>query len=210
MSFTRWRALAAALLVALPQLAGAEVPVDPYVVQVPVPSQSTADLQRAQAIALREIAVRISGRGDADSHPAITGATGIERYVEQYRFERNPASSDDAAPWLVHLRFSPAAVEQLLRTAGLVSATATETLELRVAAIAGFDDYAALLQYLQRLTLLKAVQPAAIAGDEVALQLQVQGGAEALARQFALDGRLVPQGAEAGAPLRYRWASPRS
>src|SRR5690606_16323306 len=59
---------------------------------------------------------------DAASHAAIkAAATAPERYVQQYRYERNPAASADstAPPWLVQLRFSPAAAAALLRDAGL-------------------------------------------------------------------------------------------
>ncbi|MDB6063336.1 MAG: hypothetical protein JWM78_3439 [Verrucomicrobiaceae bacterium] len=98
----------------------AEVVPDLYAVSVPVSGQNAPELQRAAASGLRELVVRISGRSDAENNPALTAAlASADRYLEQYRYERNSASDAGGAPWLAQLRFSVGPVEQLLRGAGL-------------------------------------------------------------------------------------------
>lgn len=97
--------------------AQAEVVPDLYAVTVPVAEQSQSELQRAAGVGLRELAVRISGRSNAASDPALAAAfAAAMRYLDQYRFERG-ASGD--APWLAQLHFAPAPVDAELRRAGL-------------------------------------------------------------------------------------------
>lgn len=93
---------------------------DLYLVGVPVGEQSAAELRRGAGAGLRELAVRVSGRSDAERNPALSAAfAGAERYVEQYRYERNASAETGAAPWLLQLRFGRGPVEALLRGAGL-------------------------------------------------------------------------------------------
>ncbi|MFT3930315.1 MAG: DUF2066 domain-containing protein [Spongiibacteraceae bacterium] len=98
-------------------LADAEVVPDLYSVSVPVTEQSPAELQRAAAAGLRELAVRVSGRGSAASEPALSPAfANAMRYLEQYRYERNTGGD---VPWLAQLRFAPAVVDAELRKNGM-------------------------------------------------------------------------------------------
>lgn len=194
--------------VILPGAVRAEVAPDPYAVSVPVAGQTPADLQRAAALGLRELAVRISGRSDAENSAALNAAAPTAgRYLEQYRYEKNTADAGGVTPWLAQLRFSPASVNELLRGAGLIGAA--ENIVLRVSGITNFDDYSALLNYLARVAAIKTASPIQVTNDEVTLQLKMQGNAEQLTRQFAVENRLTPVAAESALPLQYRWSAPR-
>lgn len=90
-----------------------------------------------------------------------------------------------------------------------------EGLVLRITGIVSFDDYAALLNYLRRLAAIKNAQPVLVRGDEVLFQLKVEGSAEQLTRQLALESRLTPvdnlEKNSANSPLpvalSYRWTA---
>lgn len=111
------RAAQAALL-SWVTLAGAETVPNLYQADVPVAEQSAAELRRAASAGLAEVLVRVSGRADAQRNPALAPAlAGADRYLEQYRYERNPAAG--SMPWLVRLNFAPDQSERLLRGAGL-------------------------------------------------------------------------------------------
>ena len=184
---------------------------DPYSVSVPVAAQSAPDLQQAAALGLHTVVEHITGRGDADSNPAMSAAfAGADHYLEQYRYERNAADTTGATPWLAQMRFSAAAVNQLLRNAGLSGSA--ESMVLRVTGVENFDDYAGLLNYLAQLAVIRVANPIRVASDEVTLQLKIQGTTEQLVRQFAGDNRLtpiLPANAAAAPALQYRWAPPR-
>jgi hypothetical protein len=84
---------------------------------------------------------------------------------------------------------------------------------MRVSGIEDFNAYAALLAYLKQIAAIKSASPQRVEGGTVLLQLRLEGGAEQLARQLALDNRLaaepVVDAAQATA-LQYRWqAAPR-
>jgi uncharacterized protein len=92
-----------------------------------------------------------------------------------------------------------------------------EGIVLRVSGIVSFDDYAAVLNYLRRVSAIKNTQPVLVRGDEALLQIKVEGGSEQLVRQLALESRLTPtenlavaeNGANASLPvtLSYRWTA---
>ncbi len=63
--------------------------------------------------------------------------------------------------------------------------------------VSGIQDlraYAAVTDYLQSLTLVRALSVEEVAGDNVVYRVQVQGGGERLARAISLGGRLEPTG----------------
>lgn len=328
--------------IALAASVRAEVVPDLYAVEVPVAVQGQDELQRAAGVALRELAVRISGRSTAASDPGLAALfANAGRYLDQYRYERNPGGEP---AWFALVHFSPAPIDGELRKAGLpvwggnrpalhvflvvddngaravidagsafapvlrehwrrrglvlhlpgdanavnsddvlrfdiakVAAVAPERADgvllgrvglassgaceanwllhlsgqsfkadtadkdlaaciggaldrlvdtvsaqyaiaansgaegvfLRVTGIANFDAYAALLNYLRRLSSVKNAQPVFLNSDEVIFQLKVEGNAEQLARQFALESRLTADESQAAAPLpvalNYRW-----
>lgn len=84
---------------------------------------------------------------------------------------------------------------------------------MRVSGVEDFNAYATLLAYMKQIAAIKSASPQRVEGGTVLLQLRLEGGAEQLARQLALDNRLVVEpAADAGpaAPLQYRWqAAPR-
>jgi hypothetical protein len=86
-----------------------------------------------------------------------------------------------------------------------------EAITLRVAGIGSFDDYAGLLNYLARITSIKAANPILVANDEVTVQLKMQGTVDQLVQQLALENRLTPtvpaDGAVVSQPLQYRWSA---
>lgn len=64
---------------------------------------------------------------------------------------------------------------------------------IEVAGIAGLDAYAATLNYLESLTLVRSVALEQVAGDTLRFRLAVRGDADTLRRAIALDNRLLPQ-----------------
>ncbi|HSB96212.1 MAG TPA: DUF2066 domain-containing protein [Spongiibacteraceae bacterium] len=342
-----WAALALLLVCGVSAAqTSAQTGADAYLAAVPIAEQSNAELHRAAAVGLREVVVRVSGQSDAVRAPAVANALGdAERFLDQYRFERNSSTEPGALPWLAQLRFGQSGVAQLLRGAGLpvwagnrpvllvwlvqddgsgrrfvdeqaplaaalreqarrrgltlrfpkdfsaltvddawqldtaklrsgataggeiallghiaqasggrssgawklaaaneqptlqaegdnaasylaqsidrvadalaqqyaTVATATAGATLRVDGIESFNDYIALLTYLKQVGAIKAANPTQIAGSTVILQLKLEGGAEQLARQLALDNRLLlDQGSDASsATLNCRWQAAR-
>jgi hypothetical protein len=328
--------------------ARAEIVPDLYTVGVPVADQSASELQRAASAGLREIAVRISGRSDAERQSRLAAAfPDAQRLLSQYRYERNGDG------WSAQLKFAPESIERLLRGAGLpvwgadrpvlrawlvlddgqsarfindasplaaavraqaqrrgvvvqlpenvpgvavddvarldvakvqtaiggrtpvlligrieqagtafsggwllaangqqftaenrsdtangllaanfdrlidqlspqyaATAEGGDGVMMQVNGIATFDDYAALLNYLQRIALIKRASPVLVRNDEVLLQLKLQGTSEQLARQLALETKLVPENKlavdtqsigdpAASGTLSYRWSAPK-
>lgn len=79
------------------------------------------------------------------------------------------------------------------------STRATTELVLRVGGMDDLPDYAGLLSYLDSLSLVRSVGVDALDGDVVTLRVTVRGDRDLLARIAALEGRLRPAGAVAGA-----------
>jgi len=65
---------------------------------------------------------------------------------------------------------------------------------VEVSGIGDLDAYAATLNYLEAMTLVRAVAVEQVAGDTMRFKLAVRGDAATLRRAIALDNRLVPQG----------------
>jgi hypothetical protein len=91
------------------------------------------------------------------------------------------------------------------------STRAASTVRLRVGGLTGVRDYAALTEYLEGLSLVRAVGVRELARDAVQFELDVRGDAELLRRIFALDRRLTPAteapGGAAGV-VDYVWQTP--
>ena len=325
--------------------ARAEMIADLYSVSVPVAEQSQAELQRAAALGLRELAVRISGRSSAASDPALNSVfANALRYLDQYRYERNAGGN---SPLLAQLRFGATQIDHALRGAGLpqwganrpalqtwlvvddgksrhfvddddpiaaalrdqlrrrglqlhfpanfsavsmddawsldttkvraaaradgyligriaqtsdgyqgawvldangqllnaegqadtlpayfaqtldrivdnfspqyalAANAAAEGIVLRITGIGSFDDYAAVLNYLRHLAAIKNAIPMLLRSDELLLQLKIEGSAEQLTRQFALESRLAvtensPAQNTLPVALNYRWGAARN
>ncbi|PZN29025.1 MAG: hypothetical protein DIU71_15110 [Proteobacteria bacterium] len=103
--------------------------------------------------------------------------------------------------------------------AALYAATGSSLQEIgvEVAGISNLDAYAATLNYLENMTLVRSVTVDRVAGDRVRFRLAVRGDEAALLRALALDTRLAPAAptvdrglgadaaAAAGAPLQLRY-----
>lgn len=314
-------------------VARAEIVPELYTVNVPVADQTAAELQRAAGTGLRELAIRITGRSDAERSSALASAfADAQRLLTQYRYER----SGDG--WSAQLKYASSSVDQLLRNANLpvwgpdrpalkawlvvndgqgarfiddaapisaalraqaqrrgvllnlptdfsgvtaddvarldvttvqaatqgwapvlllgrieqngnsfsgpwllaangqqvnaeqraeslpeylaanfdrlidalstqyaTTAAGSEGVILSVSGVSRYEDYAALLSYLQRISLIKRAQPMIVRDEEVQLQLNLRGTAEQLTRQFALENKLTPLDAATNS-LSYRWS----
>lgn len=84
-------------------------------------------------------------------------------------------------------------------------------LQLEVAGIDEFQDYAGVLSYLQRLDQVRDVDLIEVQADRLLLRLRADGGAQYLQRLLALDSRLQPadETVSSSELLRYRWQRPR-
>lgn len=76
---------------------------------------------------------------------------------------------------------------------------------LEVSGITNLDAYASTLNYLESLTLVRAVAVEQVAADTLRLRLAVRGDARTLQRAIALDDRLIASGDSAGATLAFRY-----
>jgi hypothetical protein len=77
---------------------------------------------------------------------------------------------------------------------------------VEVSGIGNLDAYAATLNYLESMTLVRAVALEQVAGDTMRFKLAVRGDAATLKRAIALDNRLVPQGDASVPPVGERLA----
>ena len=80
------------------------------------------------------------------------------------------------------------------------SGASVGSLGIEIAGIRNLDDYAATLNYLEGMTLVRSVALEQVVGDTMRLQLAVRGDAMTLRRALALDNRLVPSTAAEGVP----------
>lgn len=80
------------------------------------------------------------------------------------------------------------------------SGASVGSLGIEIAGIRNLDDYAATLNYLEGMTLVRSVSLEQVVGDTMRLQLAVRGDATTLRRALALDNRLVPSAAAEGVP----------
>jgi hypothetical protein len=70
---------------------------------------------------------------------------------------------------------------------------------VEVAGISDLNSYAATLNYLEGMTLVRGVALEQVTGEKMRFRLAVRGDAATLRRAIALDHRLVPQDAADGA-----------
>jgi hypothetical protein len=84
------------------------------------------------------------------------------------------------------------------------SGTSLGNVIVEITGVAGLDAYATTLNYLESMTLVKAVALEQVSRDTLRFRLAVRGDAATLKRAIALDRRLLPMGdsTEAGAPDR--------
>ena len=82
------------------------------------------------------------------------------------------------------------------------SDTALGNVTVEISGVAGLDAYAATLNYLESMTLVKAVALEQVSRDTLRFRLAVRGDAATLKRAIALDRRLVPEDGAGAAPDR--------
>jgi hypothetical protein len=83
------------------------------------------------------------------------------------------------------------AADRLAERYAPASTRATANVTLRIGGLRDVREYAALLQYLEGLSLVRAVDVRELVRDAVEVELAVRGDRALLERIFALDGRLV-------------------
>ncbi len=88
-----------------------------------------------------------------------------------------------------------AAADALAARYAPASTGTTSSVRLRVGGLENVRDYAALVEYLEDLSLVRSVGVRELQRDSVQFDLAVRGDAELLRRIFALDGRLAPAAA---------------
>lgn len=88
----------------------------PYSVDVPVPTQSLVDKKTAELEGLQMLLARLTGKSARDnSHIKAQTASGIDKYLLQYSYE----GGSTPGSYVLRLTFSEAAINPLLREAGL-------------------------------------------------------------------------------------------
>jgi hypothetical protein len=80
------------------------------------------------------------------------------------------------------------------------SATSLGSVVVEVGGISNLDAYAATLNYLEGMTLVRSVALEQVSGEKMRFRLAVRGDAATLRRAIALDHRLVPLDAADGSP----------
>jgi hypothetical protein len=89
------------------------------------------------------------------------------------------------------------------------SASSLGSVIVEVGGISNLDAYAATLNYLEGMTLVRGVALEQVTGEKMRFRLAVRGDAATLRRAIALDHRLVPidaaDGSAAGDRLAFRY-----
>ena len=105
--------------------AWAEVPPGLYSVTIPVADQSSATLKAASREGLSKVLMRLSGQPDWSAYPSANSwLAQADRFVVQFSYEKAAPAGAGAPeavvlPFLLKLEFAPAAMNQLVRQAGL-------------------------------------------------------------------------------------------
>lgn len=166
----------------------------------------TASLQEQRSDGLLLGRITLAANGTCDSRWSLN--------LNAHSFD---ADGTGSAPAICVANALDRIVDNFSAQYAIAANSSAEGIVLRVGGIVNFDDYAALLSYLRRLTAVKSVQPVLVHDDEVLFQLKIAGSTEQLARQLALESRLTasdnianPQaGINARLPvaLSYRWTA---
>jgi uncharacterized protein len=89
------------------------------------------------------------------------------------------------------------------------SGSALDSVALEVSGIENLSSYAGTLNYLEAMTLVRAVAVEQVIGDTMRFRLAVRGDVNTLTRALALDGKLVPTGSsdatQQSGGLRFRY-----
>jgi hypothetical protein len=156
--------------------------------------RGTVDAARVRAIVTGGGAGASAG---ADSRPVLAGVPSGSGISWRFVQPGQSATVDGAPQDGVNL-----AADSLAARYAPASTRGMSEMTVRVGGIEDVRSYAALLEYLKSLSLVRNVDVEEMAGDIVTLKLAVRGDLELLRRITAMDGRLqsgVPGGAAEGA-----------
>ena len=154
--------------------------------------QSTVDAQQVRAMLASGLGAAAPGEWGGEALLAGAGTGGSVAWVfneggRSVRGNGGLADGIDLAADSLAARYAPA------------SSRAVSTIAIRVGAIEDVRAYARLVDYLESLSMVRAVGVAGLEGKVVRLDLTLRGDLELLRRIAALDTHLVPPAvAEAG------------
>jgi hypothetical protein len=154
-----------------------------YTGEAPVNSQS--DEERAQALktALANVVIDQTGDSGVLARSEVAAAVAkADRYVLQFRYKANAGSADGARPPLILVaEFDASAVDDMLQRLGLrasaagtapIDATPTEA-TVWIGGIRSAADYARVVAYLGRSSLVRSMQPKEARGDGMLVRLSL-------------------------------------
>lgn len=119
-----WALIGGLMLVLLLVPARAEPVLDLYAADILVASQSAGERERASRQALQDLVVRVSGNPLAGEHPVVLEASSrAQDFIHEFDYtstqEIIERDGEELPATRLGLKFSPTAVERLLRSAGL-------------------------------------------------------------------------------------------
>jgi hypothetical protein len=166
-----------------------------YSGEAAVTSQSEAERGEALKSALADVVIRLSGDSGVLARSDVARAVGdAAKYVLQYQYRRD--ASGGAALTLV-AQFDSVAVDQMLSQLGLAGsgspvAIDTTPSESRVwiSGIHSATDYARVLGYLSRQSIVRQAQPVEARGDGLLVKLNVAGSLARWLEAVGGDGTL--------------------
>jgi hypothetical protein len=184
--------LAVVSLALLPVSASAAAPVGLYAGQVPVASQSDAELAEALKSALGQVLVKLTGDASVLTRPEIAKAVAQpNRFVQQYQYETSLANDNGQTQGRLMLvaTFNRDGIDRLLGDLGLAPtagaaapADAAPVVDVRpgtyriwVSGVRSAEDYARLMGSFSGNERVRDVQTELARGDGVQLRLSVQG-----------------------------------
>jgi len=146
--------------------------------------RGTVDAARVRAIVTGGGAGASAG---ADSRPVLAGVASGDRVSWRFVQPGQSVTTDGSLQAGVDL-----AADSLAARYAPASTRAMSSMTVRVGGIEDVRSYAALLEYLKSLSLVRNVDVEEMAGDVVTLKLAVRGDLDLLRRIAAMDGRLQP------------------
>lgn len=178
-----------------------------YEVQMPVTSQSEQQREQAMQQAFKQVLTKVSGNSIIGENSVIKAALlQAKDNVQEFSYV---SSNNSAAPFLLRVKFDPQAIKQLLRQANVSIWHENQplvTLTFIVNGIAQQDDLRSLMRFIKQASLIRAFEIENITGDQVIMQLTIQGPRQAFIQETAVEQHLHLELEEAN-QLTYLWKS---
>lgn len=155
-----------------------------YSGEAAVGSQSEAERGEALKTALAEVVIRLSGDPGVLSRSEVARAVAdASKYVLQYQYRRNPAVEPGQATSLsLVAEFDSVAVDRLLSQLGLAGAGSPIAIDttpsegrIWISGVESPADYARVVGYLSRQSMLRQAQPLEARGDGLLVKLSIAG-----------------------------------